>query len=189
MFDSATADAVEAARALAWRALNKRDRTVDEVGGMLLGKRVEPAVADQVGTELIERGRDQRRIHSQREEPALDPLGAPGVDRAPVLGEALGVAGVVQVPEMVQLVDRAADDRRIDPLGAQALSHLGHRAVAVAEEAVGQVQRVLQAIAVGHAACSIGAGGASASSTVTSAGITASGSIGWTRSRSMPSAP
>ena len=49
-------DPVERARALAWRSLNKRDRTVDEVGGMLLGKRVEPAVADQVVTELIELG-------------------------------------------------------------------------------------------------------------------------------------
>ena len=35
-------DPVERARGLAWRSLNKRDRTVDEVGGMLLGKRVEP---------------------------------------------------------------------------------------------------------------------------------------------------
>jgi regulatory protein len=49
-------DPVEHARGLAWRSLNKRDRTVDEVGGMLLGKRVEPAVADQVVTELIELG-------------------------------------------------------------------------------------------------------------------------------------
>jgi regulatory protein len=50
------ADPVERARGLAWRSLNKRDRTVNEVGGMLLGKRVEPAVADQVVTELIELG-------------------------------------------------------------------------------------------------------------------------------------
>ena len=49
-------DPVERARALAWRALNRRDRTVDELGGMLLGKRVEPAVADQVVCELIDGG-------------------------------------------------------------------------------------------------------------------------------------
>jgi regulatory protein len=49
-------DPVERARGLAWRSLNKRDRTINEVGGMLLGKRVEPAVADQVVTELIELG-------------------------------------------------------------------------------------------------------------------------------------
>ena len=50
------ADPYERAKSLAWRALNKRDRTVDEVGGMLLGKRVEPAVADRVVTELLELG-------------------------------------------------------------------------------------------------------------------------------------
>ena len=45
MSDARDRAATVAARpaALAWRALNQRDRTVDEVGGMLLGKRVEPA--------------------------------------------------------------------------------------------------------------------------------------------------
>jgi regulatory protein len=49
-------DPVERARALAWRALNRRDRTVHELGATLLGKRVEPTVADQVVTELIDLG-------------------------------------------------------------------------------------------------------------------------------------
>jgi regulatory protein len=49
-------DPVERARGLAWRALNRRDRTVLELGAVLLDKRVEPAVADQVVTELIELG-------------------------------------------------------------------------------------------------------------------------------------
>src|SRR5215210_4944465 len=49
-------DPVERARALAWRSLNRRDRTVTELGAMLLGKRVEPAIADRVVTELIELG-------------------------------------------------------------------------------------------------------------------------------------
>ena len=52
----AAADPEEHARSLAWRALNRRERTVDELGGMLLRKRVEPAVADRVVTELIELG-------------------------------------------------------------------------------------------------------------------------------------
>jgi regulatory protein len=60
------ADPVERARSLAWRSLNKRDRTVDEVGGMLLGKRVEPAVADQVVTELIELGYLDDARYAQR---------------------------------------------------------------------------------------------------------------------------
>lgn len=49
-------DPLERARALAWRALNRRDRTVQELGGILLGKRVEPSAADQVVTELCELG-------------------------------------------------------------------------------------------------------------------------------------
>ncbi|MDP9293119.1 MAG: RecX family transcriptional regulator, partial [Actinomycetota bacterium] len=40
----------------AWRALNRRDRTVHELGSTLLGKRVEPTVADRVVTELLELG-------------------------------------------------------------------------------------------------------------------------------------
>ena len=59
-------DPAERARALAWRSLNKRDRTVDEVGGMLLGKRVEPAIADQVVTELIELGYLDDARYAQR---------------------------------------------------------------------------------------------------------------------------
>src|SRR4051794_41343078 len=97
MFDRATepveTDPVEAARALAWRALNKRDRTVDEVGGMLLGKRVEPSVADQVVTELIELGylddaryaqrfaEDRRRLDAWGSARIARRLGELGVDR------------------------------------------------------------------------------------------------------------
>ena len=86
-------DPVERARALAWRSLNKRDRTVDEVGGMLLGKRVEPAVADQVVTELIELGylddaryaqrfaEDRRRLDSWGSDRIARRLRELGIDR------------------------------------------------------------------------------------------------------------
>ena len=85
MFDRATepveTDPAEKARALAWRALNKRDRTVDEVGGMLLGKRVEPAVADQVVTELIELGYLDDARYAQRFAEDRRRLDAWGSDR------------------------------------------------------------------------------------------------------------
>jgi regulatory protein len=100
MFDRATdplgvaePDPAERARALAWRALNKRDRTVDEVGGMLLGKRVEPAIADQVVTEMIELGylddaryaqrfaEDRRRLDGWGSERIARRLRELGVDR------------------------------------------------------------------------------------------------------------
>src|SRR4051794_34157289 len=86
-------DPVERARSLAWRSLNRRDRTVDEVGGMLLGKRVEPAVADQVVTELIELGylddaryaerfaEDRRRLDGWGSARIARRLGELGVDR------------------------------------------------------------------------------------------------------------
>jgi regulatory protein len=99
-------DPVERARGLAWRSLNKRDRTVDEVGGMLLAKRVEPAVADQVVTELIELGylddaryaqrfaEDRRRLDAWGSDRIARRLRELGVDR-----EAIEAAVAAQEPE------------------------------------------------------------------------------------------
>jgi regulatory protein len=99
-------DPVERARSLAWRSLNRRDRTVDEVGGMLLGKRVEPAVADQVVTELIELGylddaryaerfaEDRRRLDGWGSERIARRLRELGVDR-----EKIEAAVAAQDPE------------------------------------------------------------------------------------------
>src|SRR4051795_13095399 len=100
------ADPVERARALAWRSLNRRDRTVDEVGGMLLGKRVEPAIADQVVTELIELGylddaryaerfaEDRRRLDGWGSDRSARRLRELGVD-----GELVEAAVAAQDPE------------------------------------------------------------------------------------------
>ena len=86
-------DSVERARALAWRALNRRDRTVQEMGGILLGKRVVPADADLVVTELIELGylddvryaerfsEDRRRLDGWGSERISRRLQELGVDR------------------------------------------------------------------------------------------------------------
>ena len=99
-------DPVERARGLAWRSLNKRDRTVNEVGGMLLGKRVEPAIADQVVTELIELGylndaryaerfaEDRRRLDSWGSERIARRLRELGVDE-----ESIEAAVAAQDPE------------------------------------------------------------------------------------------
>jgi regulatory protein len=114
MFDRSTeaaesetaTDPVERARALARRSLNRRDRTVDELGGMLLGKRVEPAVADQVVTELIELGylddaryaqrfaEDRRRLDGWGSERIARRLRELGVDR-----EHIDAALAAQDPE------------------------------------------------------------------------------------------
>jgi regulatory protein len=100
------AESIERARALAWRSLNKRDRTVDEVGGLLLGKRVDPAVADRVVTELIELGylddaryaerfaEDRRRLDGWGSDRIARRLRELGVDQ-----EAIAAAVAAQDPE------------------------------------------------------------------------------------------
>ena len=50
------AERVQHARNLAWTALNRRERTVAELARLLEGKRVEPAVIDEVVGELQEQG-------------------------------------------------------------------------------------------------------------------------------------
>jgi regulatory protein len=92
---------VQHARDLAWRALNRRERTVAEMARLLAGKRVEPAVIDEVVGELIEQGylddtsyahrfaEDRRRLDgwgSERIERRLRALGV----QADVLAGALG---------------------------------------------------------------------------------------------------
>jgi regulatory protein len=47
---------IEHARALAWRALNRRDRTVAEIARGLAAKRVEPEAIEVVVAELCEQG-------------------------------------------------------------------------------------------------------------------------------------
>lgn len=90
------------AREVAWRALNRRDRTVAELARLLAGKRVEPVVIDDVLGELIEQGylddarfarrfaEDRRRLDAwgaERIERRLRALGIGEEDLATALGE------------------------------------------------------------------------------------------------------
>lgn len=58
--------ALQYARDAAWRALNRRDRSVAEVRTLLAGKRVEPATIDQVVAELAEFGHLDDARYAQR---------------------------------------------------------------------------------------------------------------------------
>jgi regulatory protein len=58
--------ALQYARDIAWRALNRRDRSVEEMRTMLAGKRVEPASIDQVVAELTELGHLDDARYAQR---------------------------------------------------------------------------------------------------------------------------
>lgn len=54
------------ARDVAWRALNRRDRSVEEMRTLLAGKRVEPAAIDEVVAELVELGHLDDARYAQR---------------------------------------------------------------------------------------------------------------------------
>jgi regulatory protein len=57
---------VQHARELAWRALNRRDRTVGELQALLAGKLVEPEAIEQVIGELREQGYLDDAAYAQR---------------------------------------------------------------------------------------------------------------------------
>jgi regulatory protein len=95
---------VQHARDLAWKALNRRERTVAEMARLLAGKRVEPAVIDEVVGELIEQGylddasfaqrfaEDRRRLDGWGAERIERRLRALGID-PDALADALGAQG------------------------------------------------------------------------------------------------
>src|SRR4051794_31705633 len=95
---------VQHARDLAWKALNRRERTVAEMARMLAGKRVEPDVIDEVVGELIEQGYLDDASYAQRfteDRRQLDGWGAERIERrlrslgidTDALNDALGVHG------------------------------------------------------------------------------------------------
>jgi regulatory protein len=92
---------VQHARDLAWRALNRRERTVAELARLLAAKRVEPAAIETVIAELREQGylddvsyaqrfaEDRRRLDAWGAERIERKLLALGVDRD-IVGAAVG---------------------------------------------------------------------------------------------------
>ena len=72
-----------------------------------------------------------------------DALGAPALERALVLREALGEAGVVEVAGRLQLAYSVLDRLRLDPFAFQAGAELGDRAVARRDCPVGELCRPL----------------------------------------------
>ena len=95
---------VQHARDLAWRALNRRERTVAEMARILAAKRVEPATIDAVVSELREQGylddesyarrfaEDRRRLDTWGAERIERKLVSLGVDRN-LIAAAIGEQG------------------------------------------------------------------------------------------------
>ena len=80
------------ARDLAWRALNRRERTVTEMARLLAGKRVEPSAIDAVVGELREQGYLDDASYAQRFADDRRRLDAWGSDRIERKLRQLGVA-------------------------------------------------------------------------------------------------
>ena len=95
---------VQHARDLAWRALNRRERTVAEMARILAAKRVEPSAIEAVVSELCEQGylddesyarrfaEDRRRLDTWGAERIERKLVSLGVDRA-LIAAAIGEQG------------------------------------------------------------------------------------------------
>ncbi len=75
---------------------------------------------------------------------ALDPLGAPAVERALVLGEAVGEAHVVEVALLDQLRHGLVGDLRLHAPTRQMRAHLDLRPVPMGEEPVAEPERSLE---------------------------------------------
>ncbi len=120
---------------------------------------------------LADRGGDQLGFDAERAQLALDPLGAPAVEAPAVVGEALGVAGVVEVALLEQLPDDDLDRLRLDALGRERAGELGDRPVTPIERAPRQIAGVLDAL-LGifrerpQTAATSGTGGASGSRSI-----------------------
>ena len=132
---------------------------------------------------------DQIGRYSSPSKVARDALGAPAIEFALVLGEAPGVALVVEHAGLHQLGHRIIDHQRPDVLALEKPAQLGHRALAVADGPVGQLDRSPVLDLLAQAACSSGAGatgasGAGASPSGASTGATATGGAGSTSSAS-----
>ena len=72
------------ARDLAWRALNRRERTVAELARLLAAKRVEPAAIETVVAELCEQGYLDDASYAQRfaeDRRRLDSWGSERIER------------------------------------------------------------------------------------------------------------
>lgn len=81
------------ARDIAWRALNRRDRTAAELRRTLAGKRVEPGAIEQVLSELEARGYVDDAAYARRFAEDRRRLDAWGSDRIEQRLRALGVDG------------------------------------------------------------------------------------------------
>src|SRR4051812_19148250 len=122
-------------------AVARRVQRSGEATGEQLAGGVQLAVPVLSG----ERGADLLAGHPELGQPALDPLGAPAVESAPVLGEAAGIGGVVDVPTLAQLAQHLLSHVFVYALSREVGAQLRLCAIALAELPPGDVERLLAA--------------------------------------------
>ena len=128
------------------------EETPGAVARAIVGRRVRQATSQEGerGVELrlgpvgFERGFDVLRCDPPAPQLRGDALSAPLLQLALVLGEAAGVAGVVQQLGLAQLPDRLVDGGRVDPLALEYAAQLGHRAVTASYGRIGEGQCPLE---------------------------------------------
>ncbi|CAA9467521.1 MAG: hypothetical protein AVDCRST_MAG65-438 [uncultured Solirubrobacteraceae bacterium] len=111
--------ALQYARDVAWRALNRRDRTVEEMRTMLAGKRIEPATIDQVVAELTDFGHLDDARYAQRFTEDRRRLDAWGSERIARRLRLLGVAA--------EHIERASAEAGEEDEMERAVALLRHR--------------------------------------------------------------
>src|SRR5579864_1116518 len=133
---------------------------------------------------------DEIGFHAPGQERPADATAPPLVQPAAVLREQPGVAGVIEISRLGQLLNRGVHSRTVNVAADQIVPQLADRPFAPAQIAIGKLERLLA-----HAACSSTTPAGCQSSSRPAAGAggaaisvpSARPSIGFTRSRPIPS--
>lgn len=164
-------------------------QTQRSVAPAVIARRLGKAALEEVkrslqlvpGSQLDQCTSHQLAGNAELPQPPLDALGSPEVQRAPIGRKPLGEAGIVEVALLAERGDHSGGDGLRHAAPFEMSMHLSHCAIAPPQMLVGESEGAIELVRA-QAACSSIAGSASTSATG------ASLSIGFTPSRSMPSA-
>src|SRR3954454_22583616 len=120
-----------------------------QVPGRLRHSRKAPLQQRRRGAELVvlvvvrQRLRNLRPVDPELPQPALDPLAAPAVEIAPVLGKTSREARIVDVPALPQLAEHLLDQPGLNVVALEPRDQLGLGALPVREKTPRRLARLL----------------------------------------------